>query len=116
VPFPSPMITHAILAYLDDERPGVPCPVRIAEEEAYGAGDRLTADYGPLMNAARQSSETYPPVLVVDDEPGMLRSISRILKRRGYRTVAAADGRAALELPPSDRTGGGLVRPDELAR
>jgi CheY-like chemotaxis protein len=98
VPFPSSMITHAILAYLDDDSPGSPCPVRIAAERGHGVGDRLTADYGPLMEAARQGLETFPPVLVVDDEPGMLRSISRILKRRGYRTIAAADGRAAVEL------------------
>jgi CheY-like chemotaxis protein len=42
-------------------------------------------------------------VLVVDDEPDILRVLERILFRAGYRTVSAADGSDALELARADR-------------
>jgi DNA-binding NtrC family response regulator len=42
------------------------------------------------MDAAR--------ILIVDDEPDMLESCSRILSRQGYACVTAGDGRAALAL------------------
>ena len=40
-------------------------------------------------------------VLVVDDEPAILRALRINLTARGYDVVAAADGRAALELAAS---------------
>ncbi len=36
------------------------------------------------------------PILVVDDEPYILRSLSFVLERQGYRVVTAADGDDAL--------------------
>ncbi|HEX7215445.1 MAG TPA: response regulator, partial [Methylomirabilota bacterium] len=42
------------------------------------------------MDAAR--------ILIVDDEPDMLESCSRILSRQGYACVTAGDGRAALAI------------------
>jgi CheY-like chemotaxis protein len=93
------MIAQAILAYLDD---GVRPPYALAAvspQDGFLREERLTADYGPLMETMRrQAVGQVAPVLVVDDEPGMLRAMVRILRRRGYRTVAAADGKAALEL------------------
>ena len=35
-------------------------------------------------------------ILVVDDEPGMRRMMSRALEREGYKVRTAADGGAAL--------------------
>ena len=40
-------------------------------------------------------------VLVVDDEPQILRALRINLTARGYDVVAAADGRTALELAAS---------------
>lgn len=36
-------------------------------------------------------------VLVVDDEPGILRSVKRVLRREGYRVELAEGGRAGIE-------------------
>ena len=36
------------------------------------------------------------PILVVDDEPYILRSLSFVLEREGYHVVTAADGENAL--------------------
>jgi two-component system KDP operon response regulator KdpE/two-component system response regulator VicR len=38
-----------------------------------------------------------PLVLVVDDEPHLLRLLSRVLERAGYGIVPAADGDAAID-------------------
>lgn len=37
-------------------------------------------------------------VLVVDDEPVAREALARLLRREGFETLAAPDGRAALEL------------------
>ena len=37
-------------------------------------------------------------VLVVDDEPGVLRAVARILARQGYRVLSAGDGAEALHV------------------
>ncbi|HYO75887.1 MAG TPA: response regulator transcription factor [Thermoanaerobaculia bacterium] len=37
-----------------------------------------------------------PPILVVDDDPGIRESLSHELRAAGYDTIAAADGRAGL--------------------
>lgn len=39
-----------------------------------------------------------PCVLVVEDDPQILRLLTRLLERRGFRVLAAADGDRALEL------------------
>ena len=44
-----------------------------------------------------------PRVLIVDDEPDMLESCSRILSRQGYACTTAGDGRAALAILERDR-------------
>lgn len=43
----------------------------------------------------RQSKST---ILLVDDEPSVLRSTARILEREGYRVLEARDGPQALEM------------------
>lgn len=42
-------------------------------------------------------TETAPSVLVVDDEPQVVWMLRFSLEAEGYRTLAARDGRAALE-------------------
>jgi CheY-like chemotaxis protein len=39
-----------------------------------------------------------PVILVVDDDPVVLRVVSRLLRADGYRVVTAPDGQAAWEL------------------
>lgn len=41
---------------------------------------------------------TNTPVLLVDDEPNMLRTLSAILSREGYDVTTADDGEQAVEL------------------
>src|SRR5262245_7239359 len=44
------------------------------------------------------SIESSPgTILIVDDEPALLRAYSRILRREGYTIETAADGREAQE-------------------
>jgi two-component system cell cycle sensor histidine kinase/response regulator CckA len=43
-------------------------------------------------------SAARPVVLAVDDEPGVRDLSTRILEQGGYRVLAAADGRQALEI------------------
>ncbi|MGD2116607.1 MAG: UDP-3-O-acyl-N-acetylglucosamine deacetylase [Acidobacteriota bacterium] len=42
-------------------------------------------------------------VLIVDDEPGILTTVSHILTDEGYRTVTTSSGREALEIYERDR-------------
>jgi DNA-binding NtrC family response regulator len=42
-------------------------------------------------------------ILIVDDEPDMLESCARILRRQGYACVTAGDGRAALAILERER-------------
>ena len=42
-------------------------------------------------------------VLVVDDEPEIVKLIQKILEQRGHRVTIARDGHEALELVPRDR-------------
>jgi CheY-like chemotaxis protein len=42
------------------------------------------------------ASQTALQVLVVDDEPGILRALTRLLQRDGHTIETATDGQAAL--------------------
>jgi response regulator RpfG family c-di-GMP phosphodiesterase len=57
------------------------------------------------MTAANEDATVSQPlILVVDDDPIILRVVSRLLTERGYRVLVAPDGQAAWELlqgPPS---------------
>jgi DNA-binding response OmpR family regulator len=46
-----------------------------------------------------------PLVLIVDDEPHLLRLLARVLERAGYRVVPAADGHVAIEAIRAHGTG-----------
>ena len=54
----------------------------------------------PRMSVAPPEIATVDdaPVLVVDDEPTLLKMLERILNAEGLRTVAVADPREALRL------------------
>jgi len=47
------------------------------------------------------SREDAHVILVVDDDPGLLRALKSVLSQRGYRVVLAASGEEALELAAS---------------
>jgi adenylate cyclase len=55
------------------------------------AAARLEAD-------GAQHVDTTPVVLVVDDEPGILSSLQRLLRTTDYRVLCAENGAAALDL------------------
>jgi CheY-like chemotaxis protein len=42
-------------------------------------------------------------ILVVDDEPDVRTFLTAVLKRRGYETLTAADGKEAFEIVERDR-------------
>lgn len=42
-------------------------------------------------------------VLIVDDEPGIVHGMSRFLIRRGFKVLAASDGKTALEIFEKER-------------
>ena len=46
---------------------------------------------------------TYQTILVVDDEPHILRSLGFVLKKAGYQVLEARSGREALELVEAER-------------
>jgi len=49
-------------------------------------------------NASEPAMALAPaPVLIVDDEPGIVEFLSFALEEHGYRVVSARDGRAALD-------------------
>ncbi|MEM1348844.1 MAG: response regulator [Myxococcota bacterium] len=45
-------------------------------------------------------------ILVVDDEPAVVRILTRIMKREGFQVVSASDGVEALEVLKSQRVVG----------
>ena len=55
---------------------------------------------------AGSETEAHSPssyrILVVDDDPGLMRLVSAILRSAGYTVVTAPDGNAALEAVQSD--------------
>lgn len=63
-----------------------------------GRGDHRIRE-ADLVDFLQQNELPLPPamqsgnrVLIVDDEPAMVRAIDRVLKRNGYETRTAADG------------------------
>ncbi len=50
------------------------------------------------MDLPRPDATEQRTLLMVDDEPGILAALSRVLRREGYRILTAASGREALEL------------------
>jgi DNA-binding response OmpR family regulator len=63
--------------------------------------DLITTDF-PGRLEDRPAAKPYPgTVLCVDDDPGALRSLTRLLAHHGYRVCAFEDGRAALQAIPT---------------
>ncbi|MGC9526116.1 MAG: two-component system response regulator [Limnospira sp.] len=50
-----------------------------------------------MINDDRQDEIEQPDILIVDDTPGNLHLLSRILIKRGYQVCEANDGKTALE-------------------
>ncbi|MBW2523395.1 MAG: response regulator, partial [Deltaproteobacteria bacterium] len=59
---------------------------------------RLRPTSEPAARVAGEASVEVKGILLVDDEELIRSSSSRMLERLGYRVIAAADGREALEL------------------
>jgi CheY-like chemotaxis protein len=58
----------------------------------------------PKENASRKSqTKGRGTILVVDDEPYMLRLLEKILSKQGYRVLTAADGEEAIEVHRSHK-------------
>jgi CheY-like chemotaxis protein len=53
---------------------------------------------GPASVRARFSDKRKPTALVIDDSPGALETISRMLKLEGFRVLVATSGKTAIEL------------------
>jgi two-component system, chemotaxis family, chemotaxis protein CheY len=53
-----------------------------------------STDIAPVRPS--QDPASGPTILVIDDDPLVLRTIERILQRRGYRVCLAADGSQGL--------------------
>jgi CheY-like chemotaxis protein len=49
-----------------------------------------------------ESSETAQRILVADDDPAILRLVTAIVEKEGYRVVPARDGREAYKILQSD--------------
>lgn len=59
----------------------------------------------PDLTAGLEPSATKPPneILVVDDDPDLVRGLARILKARGYLVYEATCGHHAVELAKAHR-------------
>src|SRR5258706_1687790 len=65
---------------------------------------------GQHMNQApMQTSDEADLLMIVDDDPGVCQSLERVLRREGYETISARNGRAALGI-----LHGGRVLPPAL--
>jgi PAS domain S-box-containing protein len=58
---------------------------------------------GPASVRARSADKRKPTALVIDDSPGALETISRMLKLEGFRVLVATSGKTAIELYQSAR-------------
>ena len=75
---------------------------RISVVSAEGAGTTvhvyLPATKAPAPGIRPACDEHAATILVVDDEPAMLRSTLRVLRNSGYYTLEAETGEEALSL------------------
>jgi two-component system CheB/CheR fusion protein len=71
------------------------------------ATDELIAASQPVALEVKSTARPSATILVVEDEPGVRGMIELLINGEGYRTMVAADGKAALELAMQ-----GPVHPD----
>ena len=83
-----------------------------AESEGAGLGSRFsftipaaapTAPAQPPSQRRRQEMREQPRVLVVDDDPQMLRYVRDALSKSGYRSIVTGDPEEALRLMEEER-------------
>jgi DNA-binding NtrC family response regulator len=61
------------------------------------AGERVGAQVGAEPTEA-EGSHFGPTVLIVEDEPHLLRLLARVFGLAGFRVLSASDGRSAVEV------------------
>ena len=65
-------------------------------------------EMAPMSEPDDRTAAAWDPpsvVLIVDDEPGIVESLSKIFKREGMQVLTAGDGQAGLELLRRQRVG-----------
>ncbi|HKU62358.1 MAG TPA: response regulator [Gemmatimonadales bacterium] len=82
--------------------------VRIVGEE-YAGPRHLASDGGKETGDAAQSGLVMGRIVVIDDEPLILRATQRLLQGLGHRVRTYADGRIAVELMRRERAEVALV-------
>jgi len=91
-----------------------PGSAEASPDEALAVGRQLLEQQGgSLLVEASEGAECklalgwrrfeQPPILIVEDDPGILRLFGRCLDGHGYRVIAAADGREAVRLASENR-------------
>ena len=58
----------------------------------------LVVDRIPEGSSLEKPGQGHATVLVVEDEPGMLRLLEDVLSRHGYQVLVASDGEQAIEV------------------
>ncbi len=71
--------------------------------EQPGAGGATFAVYLPIVDGA--DTQDRDRVLIVDDDPRVLRAMRRLVRSLGYATVEASDGESALQAIDDSRVG-----------
>src|SRR4029434_6199485 len=77
--------------------------IRVTSQPGQGAAFRVELPVGerPVTAAPAPEEEIYQPVhgqtiLIVDDEPSVIRGLTRLLRRDGHTVDTAPNGRMAL--------------------
>ena len=60
----------------------------------------------PASSGSEEQSPQDPPVLVIEDEPGVVALVKAALERHGYRVVLAASGAEGLRMLESGQFAG----------
>ena len=63
-----------------------------------GEAKRWLEEHGRREVRREEPEDRLQTVLLVDDDPGILKLLEQVLRRDGYRVLTAANGRAGLEL------------------
>jgi diguanylate cyclase (GGDEF)-like protein len=90
--------TPAQLAYLRRHRCDEVQGFLVAQPLPPPALERLVREFRPPQAALAGDDDGAPTLLLVDDEPNILRALTRTLRRDGYRILTAGSARQAFEL------------------